>query len=75
MHAGPITKEAITARLRLLLTRHANVTPTEAKKYASHSLRRGGATYYHAIGVSDADLQELGRWKSEAFKMYTEPIL
>ena len=37
---------------------------------SSHSLRAGGATAMSAMGKSDAEIQERGRWKSLCFKIY-----
>ena len=36
----------------------------------SHSFRIGGATRLCVLGVPDATIQILGRWKSDAFKQY-----
>ena len=38
-------KEAVTARLRFWLTIHVGLSPERAAHFASHSLRRGGATH------------------------------
>jgi hypothetical protein len=40
--------------------------------YAGHSFRRGAATWARSIGIPDADLQLLGRWRSDAYKRYIE---
>jgi len=37
---------------------------------AGHSLRSGGATYFAAAGWPDDRIQALGRWSSDAFKIY-----
>lgn len=44
---------------------------------AGQSLRAGGATYYASIGWPDDRIQALGRWSSEAFKIYIRknPVL
>lgn len=39
---------------------------------SSHSLRRGGATYLAAANLPDWLIQEMGRWRTDAFKLYTE---
>ena len=40
-------------------------------RFASHSLRRGGATHYVAAGkLSDEEVCRLGRWTSIAYKGY-----
>ena len=38
--------------------------------YKSHSFRIGGATYAAQLGLSDAEIRQLGRWKSNAFRKY-----
>ena len=42
--------------------------------YAGHSLRRGGAVTAKAAGASDPLIQTLGRWTSDAFKIYLRLI-
>jgi integrase len=38
--------------------------------YAAHSLRRGGATHAARIGVPMRLIQVMGRWKSDAVRLY-----
>ena len=40
--------------------------------YSGHSFRRGAATWARQAGISDEDIQLLGRWKSDAYKRYIE---
>ena len=40
---------------------------------ASHSLRRGGATFMANGHAPEWLIKEMGRWKSEAFRLYTDP--
>lgn len=42
-------------------------------KFNSHSFRIGAATTYAQKGASDAQIRILGRWKSDAFKLYIHP--
>ena len=42
----------------------------DPSQYASHSLRIGGATALHALGVPDAWIMWLGNWKSPAYLLY-----
>jgi len=37
-----------------------------------HSFRRGAATWAAEAGISDTEIQTLGRWKSDAYKRYIE---
>jgi hypothetical protein len=41
--------------------------------YAGHSLRRGGASLAAASGLPEYAIQTLGRWKSDAYKLYIDP--
>lgn len=66
---------SIAGRLLTLLDRYLELTPSELKAYGSHSMRRGGATYYFARGLTKHQLKSLGRWKSHAFELYTETLL
>jgi hypothetical protein len=40
------------------------------KNYKSHSFRIGAATTAWAKGFSEEQIQQMGRWNSEAFKKY-----
>jgi hypothetical protein len=40
------------------------------KNYKSHSFRIGAATTAWAKGFSEEQIQQIGRWNSEAFKKY-----
>jgi hypothetical protein len=42
------------------------------KIYAGHSFRRGAASAAAAAGYSDYEIQLLGRWRSDAYKLYIE---
>ncbi len=42
-------------------------------RYSTHSLRIGAATSASAAGMSGHTIQHLGRWKSDAFKLYIRP--
>ena len=37
---------------------------------STHSFRKGGATHYLRAGVSENVIQLIGRWKSDAYKLY-----
>ena len=41
-------------------------------KYSGHSFRRGAATSAHRAGLEDAMIQVLGRWRSDAYKLYID---
>ena len=38
--------------------------------YQSHSFRIGGASFFASLGFSDEQIRLLGRWKSNAFRVY-----
>jgi hypothetical protein len=42
----------------------------DAKDFAFHSGRAGGATKLYLAGASDREIQTAGRWKSMAFLEY-----
>lgn len=44
-----------------------------ASNFSSHSFRGGGASSAAAAGFSDYEIQLLGRWRSDAYKLYIEP--
>lgn len=54
------TRQWFISRLRTILP----------ATYAGHSLRAGGATYYAARGWSDDRIQALGRWATDAYRIY-----
>lgn len=44
----------------------------EERLYAGQSFRRGGASSAGAAGFSDYEIQLLGRWRSDAYKLYID---
>lgn len=40
--------------------------------YSGHSFRREAATSSKEAGLCDADIQILGRWKSDAYRLYID---
>lgn len=63
----PLLADRFVAVLRAMLT--AAGVP-EVDRYATHSLRRGGATFAMRIGVAPAVIKLLGDWKSDCFYEY-----
>jgi len=63
-----LAKGTVSVRLRKAL-RAVGVPDSES--YASHSLRRGGATHAAAVGVPSRLIMALGRWRSDAWRLYT----
>lgn len=70
-----LSKDGVTSRLRALLGRHLGLQGPDVMVFSSHSMRRGGATALKAGGLSDKDIQTMGRWNSDAFKLCTESDL
>jgi hypothetical protein len=44
----------------------------DGSRYHGHSWRRGAATSAMAAGFNEAEIQLLGRWKSDAWKLYAD---
>lgn len=70
-----ITSDGTTPTRSWFLTRLRSCIPDT--RIAGQSLRAGGATYFAALGWPDDRIQALGRWASEAFKIYIRknPVL
>ena len=63
---------ALTARaLRLVLYHLIHSCGYSTKLYHTHSLRIGAATAVSRSGLPPATIKNLGRWRSEAYKVYT----
>ena len=46
----------------------------DPKKYQTHSMRVGAASFAAACGFSDSQIRALGRWRSDAFKKYIKEL-
>lgn len=64
---GAFTRDFVTFNLRASMRRLGF-----EGNYSGHSFRRGAATSAKESGLSDADIQMLGRWKSDAYQLYIE---
>ncbi len=62
---GVFIRTMITGVLRLAL-RLAGISG----HYSGHSFRRGAATSAREAGLSNEEIQLLGRWKSECYRLY-----
>jgi hypothetical protein len=68
-----VTAGVIQTRLREILAavpELADEGATSAELLTAHSLRSGGAMFYHCAGVDKAYIRILGRWKSDAIFCY-----
>ena len=74
-------RDAIHGAHRALFLREDGSHPTCAwfdsklfsfvdRSFGGHSPRVGGATFYAALGLSESVIMALGRWSSEAWKIY-----
>ena len=63
---SPVKTSHFTQQLRQAL----NFCGLDSSKYKSHSFRIGAASSAANNGLSDAQIRHLGRWKSDAFKLY-----
>ena len=64
----PFTREYVVDRLQALAVQCG----LEQGSWNGHSFRRGAATWAAEVGISDAEIQTLGRWRSDAYKAYIE---
>ena len=64
----------VSARFFRYILRHcvldSNLDP---KEYTAHSFRIGWATFAHDNNLSNTQIQQLGRWRSQAFLKYIRP--
>lgn len=65
---NPLTRKLFIDSIRAALTS----AHFDASAYSGHSFRRGGATAAAAAGFSEQDIQLIGRWRSDAFKLYID---
>ena len=65
----PLSHSIMTSAMRSLL-RGAGY---QSEGFTPHSLRAGAATDAAQRGLPDSVVQQLGRWKSQAFRVYLRP--
>lgn len=66
MDGNPVSRRCFTKNLQNSLA----FCGLDTKRYQSHSFRIGAATAAADLGASDIQIQNMGRWKSTAFKKY-----
>ena len=64
---GNFTREAVVRELQSSLRALGF-----SGQYSGHSFRRGAATAARDAGLSDSEIMALGRWKSDAFRLYID---
>lgn len=57
-----------------MLREHLRMLNIDWKQYSGHSLRRGAAVSAKASGASDELIKLLGRWSSDAYKIYLRSV-
>lgn len=62
----PIPRQFFTSQLQLSL-KWCN---KDIRNYKGHSFRIGSASHASSTGISDEQIQPMGRWNSNAFKKY-----
>lgn len=65
---NPLTRSRFIARLHKALL-DAGLQP---HGYSGHSFRRGAASAAAAAGFLDHEIQQLGRWRSDAYRLYID---
>ena len=79
-HPGPLfcfDSLPVTRQVFCNMLRHCvNWSGLNSNLYTSHSFRIGAASSYAARGLTNSQIQRLGRWQSDAFKRYIRiPVL
>ncbi|RXW11687.1 hypothetical protein EST38_g14168 [Candolleomyces aberdarensis] len=65
---SPLSREFFIETIRLAL----QAAGYKSKDFAGHSFRRGAASSAAAAGCQDHEIQLLGRWLSDAYKVYID---
>ncbi len=65
---SPLTRSSFVIRLKSLLS----ALGFDGAKYSGHSFRRGAATSAASVGYADHEIQQLGRWRSDAYRLYID---
>jgi hypothetical protein len=60
------------AAVQALLVKRLTAANVLAKGYSGHSFRKGAAQHAKDHGFTDSQIQQLGRWTSNAFRLYCE---
>lgn len=65
----PLLRGYLVARVRETLQSHG----FDTSRFSGHSFRVGAATTAAEVGLGDAVIQQLGRWRSAAYSIYIRP--
>ena len=67
----PVSLHYYNEKLKLIL----KILGEDSERYSSHSFRIGATSYWASKGLSELQIKQLGRWKSDAiFKYLRGPI-
>ncbi|KAG5731899.1 Integrase/recombinase xerD like protein [Termitomyces sp. T112] len=67
-NGSPLTRDVFVSTLKQCLL-ECSFDPSG---FSGHSFRRGAATAAAAVGYADHEIQLLGRWRSDAYKLYID---
>ena len=65
---SPLSRNSFISLLKIRLA----AIGLDQARYSGHSFRRGAATSAATVGYSDYEIQLLGRWRSDAYKLYID---
>jgi len=65
---SPLSRTSFISRIKASLTNAG----FEAWRFSGHSFRRGAASSAAAVGFSDYEIQQLGRWHGDSYKLYLD---
>src|SRR5882672_5420381 len=65
---APLSRGKFIAQVKSNLA-HAGF---DASKFSGHSFRRGVASSAATVGLNDYEIQQLGRWRSNSYKLYVD---
>lgn len=65
---SPLSRTTFVSTLKSRLTSLG----IDASNFAGHSFRRGAASAAAAVGYADHEIQLLGRWRSDAYRLYID---
>ena len=71
--SGPLFCHCSLAPINTESQRCLSFCGLDTRRYKGHSFRIGEASHAADKGFSDAQIRALGRWKSDAFKVYIRP--
>jgi len=65
---SPLSRSNFLSRIKLSLTNAG----FDTSRFSGHSFRWGAASSAAAVGFNDYEIQQLGRWRSNSYKLYVD---